>query len=171
MHCPYVMASASAQKLVQEVMLFLTMPAQRDALTSPRTTPRKGAPADHLVPAFNIGNSRGSVDVSQGVIARLSHAHFHGAIAPPLPAENKSTWRIRCIAIEHTALRMFLGIAKVGTPTNDANVLKRNDNKVGILIGAIGDNPGKLRVGDTFRVTAHAKVLRVEAELASGRSS
>jgi hypothetical protein len=152
MHAPPVLASARAQQLVREAVLWLTVPEQRDALASPRTEPRR----KYLDVRFDTMASSGVLLENDGKkVLRTAYTHWKGARARPLGSLwRRATWKLRVTpATAHPFLNQhelgfFLGVAR-----DDVNLDLRSSTCTE-KEGKIGANITSAQRGDEFTITA-----------------
>ena len=167
MHAPPVLASARAEQLVREAMLWITVPEQRDALASPRTVARR-----RYTDVRFVDCGEGVVLENDGkIVIRKGYAYWRGARADSLSLVQRSVWKLRLSPGARTEylgepLGFFLGVVKDGTMVPDDSVCPTRRGMVGAKITLA-------QTGDEFTISADPgrKTLTIEAELANGRTS
>jgi hypothetical protein len=169
MHAAPILASARAQQLVREAVLWLTVPEQRDALASPRTVSRR----QHIDVRFDTVARGVKLENGGKIVVRTSHPYYRGAQAAK-SLERRSVWKLRVspgARADYWRAELspgfFLGIVKGGVVVDSSSTACPTDP------GMVGANITLAQTGDEFTLLADPgrKTLRIQAELVDGRSS
>ena len=159
MHAKTTMASARAQQLVREAVLWLTVPEQRDALASPRTEPRR----KYLDVRFDtVAPSGVRLENDGKKVSRTSYHSWMGARASiSLGAlGRRATWKLRVTpATGHPFpqdLGFFLGVARDDV---DVELWELRSSSCREFEGKIGAKITSAQRGDEFTITADRERL------------
>lgn len=116
-YSPAVIASAHAQTLVRDAVLYLTVPAKRAELT-PQTLVRGSVlPVDvRFERLITPADSPTGISISEEgkLVQRTGLPYFKGAVAAAL-GPRPSTWKVRVEQLEcyaYSSLEIFLGLVK-----------------------------------------------------------
>ena len=159
MHAKTTMASARAQQLVREAVLWLTVPEQRDALASPRTEPRR----KYLDVRFDtVAPSGVRLENDGKKVSRTSYHSWMGARASiSLGAlGRRATWKLRVTpATGHPFpqdLGFFLGVARDDV---DVELWELRSSSCREFEGKVGSIITSAQRGDEFTITADRERL------------
>ena len=153
MHAPTTMASARAQQLVREAMMWITVPEQRGALASPRTISRR----KHMDVRFDTVASSGVRLENDGKkVVKTAYPHWKGARASISLGTlgRRATWKLRVTpAADHPRSRehdlgFFLGVARDDVDVDLALITCPERE------GKIGAKVTSAQRGDEFTLTA-----------------